>query len=108
MRAGRSVEDENQGGSSRYGHCYAVLFIVLFAVLMAVIDGTVVNIALPSMTRFFFADLSDSQWAITAYLITMTSLLLVFGQVSDYIGRARLFLWVGLSSRQARLPADYQ
>jgi len=91
MGIGNAVDAENQGGPSLYGQRLAVLFIVLFAVLMAVIDGTIVNIALPSMTRFFFADLSDSQWTITAYLITMTSLLLVFGQVSDYISRARLF-----------------
>jgi EmrB/QacA subfamily drug resistance transporter len=76
---------------SPFLHRYAVLFIVLASVLMAVIDGTVVNIALPSMTRFFAVDLSDSQWTITAYLITMTSLLLVFGKVSEYVGRARLF-----------------
>jgi EmrB/QacA subfamily drug resistance transporter len=80
---------------SPFRHRYAVLIIVLASVLMAVIDGTVVNIALPSMTRFFAVDLSDSQWAITAYLITMTSLLLVFGKVSEYVGRARLF-FVGI------------
>ncbi|HUT37982.1 MAG TPA: MFS transporter [Methanoregula sp.] len=87
-----TVHDGEQGVFSEYGHRYAVLFIVLFAVLMAVIDSTVVNIALPSMTRFFSAELSDTQWTITAYLITMTSLLLVFGHVSGYVGRARLFL----------------
>ena len=85
----------NKGGNvpdvSPFRHRYAVLIIVLASVLMAVIDGTVVNIALPSMTRFFAVDLSDSQWTITAYLITMTSLLLVFGKVSEYVGRARLF-----------------
>ncbi|MDO9550524.1 MAG: MFS transporter [Methanoregula sp.] len=80
---------------SPFRHRYAVLFIVLVSVLMAVIDGTVVNIALPSMTRFFAVDLSDSQWTITAYLVTMTSLLLVFGKVSEYVGRARLF-FVGI------------
>jgi len=76
-------------------HRYAVLFIVLASVLMAVIDGTVVNIALPSMTRFFAVDLSASQWTITAYLVTMTSLLLIFGKVSEFVGRARLF-FVGI------------
>lgn len=78
-------------GDPRYRHRYAVLLIVLVAVIMAVIDGTVVNIALPTMTRFFAVDLADTQWTITAYLITMTSLLLVFGKVSEYTGRARLF-----------------
>ncbi len=75
---------------------------------MAVIDGTVVNIALPSITRYYSTDLADTQWTITAYLITMTSLLLVFGQLSDYIGRARLFLLVSASLLQVRSPADFQ
>ncbi|MDP3565120.1 MAG: MFS transporter [Methanoregula sp.] len=87
--------DESGSTISPFRHRYAVLIIVLASVLMAVIDGTVVNIALPSMTRFFAVDLSDSQWTITAYLITMTSLLLVFGKVSEYVGRARLF-FVGI------------
>jgi EmrB/QacA subfamily drug resistance transporter len=88
--AGGKVRD-----ASPFRHRYAVLFIVLASVLMAVIDGTVVNIALPSMTRFFGVDLADSQWTITAYLVTMTSLLLVFGKVSEHVGRARLF-FVGI------------
>ncbi|MCX6696880.1 MAG: MFS transporter, partial [Methanoregula sp.] len=78
-------------GKLQYGHRYAVLLIVLVAVLMAVIDGTVVNIALPTMTRYFAVDLAATEWTITSYLITMTSLLLVFGKVSLYFGRARLF-----------------
>lgn len=89
------VGEEPVNDVSRFRHRYAVLFIVLTSVLMAVIDGTVVNIALPTMTRFFAVDLSDSQWTITAYLVTMTSLLLVFGKVSEHVGRARLF-FVGI------------
>jgi len=91
MNENKPAEEGNINDLSLFHHRYAVLFIVLASVLMAVIDGTVVNIALPSMTRFFAVDLSDSQWTITAYLITMTSLLLVFGKVSEYVGRARLF-----------------
>jgi len=82
---------DHGGQSARYGHRYAVLTIVLVSVLMAVIDSTVVNIALPTMTRFFEVDLPYTQWTITAYLITMTSLLLLFGKVSEFAGRARLF-----------------
>jgi EmrB/QacA subfamily drug resistance transporter len=95
MNENRSSAGKKNNDDSPFRHRYAVLFIVLASVLMAVIDGTVVNIALPSMTRFFAVDLSDSQWTITAYLITMTSLLLVFGKVSEYVGRARLF-FVGI------------
>ncbi|MDO9326141.1 MAG: MFS transporter, partial [Methanoregula sp.] len=95
MNENLPVDGKKGGELSPFRHRYAVLFIVLASVLMAVIDGTVVNIALPSMTRFFAVDLSDSQWTITAYLITMTSLLLVFGKVSEHFGRARLF-FVGI------------
>lgn len=95
MNPNNPSDGEKVRAASPFRHRYAVLFIVLASVLMAVIDGTVVNIALPSMTRFFSVDLSDSQWTITAYLITMTSLLLVFGKVSEYVGRARLF-FVGI------------
>ncbi|HZK30401.1 MAG TPA: MFS transporter [Methanoregula sp.] len=95
MKKNIPAERGNINDLSPFRHRYVVLVIVLASVLMAVIDGTVVNIALPSMTRFFSVDLSDSQWTITAYLITMTSLLLIFGRVSEYVGRARLF-FVGI------------
>lgn len=83
---------DGDGRCTLYGYRYAVLTIVLVSVLMAVIDSTVVNIALPTMTRSFSADLSQTQWTITAYLVTMTSLLLIFGKISEYAGRPRLFL----------------
>jgi len=57
-----------------------------------VIDGIVVSIALPTMTSYFGVDVAQSQWTITAYLITMTSLLLVFGKVSEYTGKVALFI----------------
>lgn len=75
---------------------YMVLIIVLIGIMMAVIDGVVVSIALPTITSFFNVDVSLSQWTITAYLVTMTSLLLVFGKLSEYFGRVRLFI-IGFS-----------
>ena len=71
---------------------YIILAIVLLGILMSVIDGNVVSIALPTITQFFNVDVAISQWTITAYLLTMTSLLLVFGKVSEYTGKTRLFL----------------
>ena len=59
---------------------------------MFVLDGSVVNIALPSITRYFNSDMAQSQWVITSYLLTTTSLLMIFGKISEYTGRIRLFL----------------
>ena len=69
-----------------------VAFIILLGIFMFVIDGSVVSIALPTITRYFHADVAQSQWVITSYLVTVTSLLLVFGKVADRTGKVRIFL----------------
>jgi EmrB/QacA subfamily drug resistance transporter len=66
--------------------------VIMAAVAMAVIDGIVVSIALPTITRAFSADIAQSQWICTAYLVTETSLLLIFGRLSEFTGKNRLFL----------------
>jgi len=66
--------------------------IIMAAVAMAVIDGIVVGIALPTITKAFSVDVAQSQWIFTAYLVTETSLLLIFGRVSEFTGKNRLFL----------------
>jgi EmrB/QacA subfamily drug resistance transporter len=75
---------------------YRILVIVLAGVFMAVLDGIVVSIALPTITETFGTDLDQTQWIITAYLVTMTVLLLPAGQLSEWTGRTRLFI-AGLS-----------
>lgn len=71
---------------------YAILAVVLAGVFMAVLDGVVVAIALPTITAHFGVNLDSTQWVITAYLLTMTVLLLPMGRISEYTGRAPLFV----------------
>jgi EmrB/QacA subfamily drug resistance transporter len=78
--------------SSAPTHKYVILVIVLVGVLMSVLDGIVVSIALPTITGAFAVDIASSQWTITAYLLTLTSLLLVFGRVAEFTGRSLLFI----------------
>ncbi|WP_329096504.1 MFS transporter [Actinomadura citrea] len=75
-------------GSRRWA---ALLFIGL-AQLMIVLDGTVVNIALPSLQRDLQISDGDRQWIITAYTLAFGSLLLLGGRIADYTGRRRAFL----------------
>ncbi len=79
---------EPRGAPNRY----LLLAVVLAGVFMAVIDGVVVAIALPTITGQFGVDLDTTQWVITAYLLTMTVLLLPAGRISEYIGRTPLFI----------------
>jgi len=68
------------------------MLMVLIGTAMAVVDGIVVSIALPTITDFFAVGVTGSQWVITGYLVTETSLLLIFGKISEYTGKRKLFL----------------
>lgn len=70
---------------------YIIMLMILTGVLMAVVDGSVVSIALPTITGYFNVSVAESQWVMTSYLVTLTSLLLIFGKVAERTGKARLF-----------------
>src|SRR5439155_2255547 len=55
------------------------------------VDQTVVNVALPAIRRDLHAGLATQQWVVEAYLLTLGSLLLVGGSLSDLFGRRRIF-----------------
>jgi EmrB/QacA subfamily drug resistance transporter len=71
---------------------YVILGIVLTGILMSVLDGNVVGVALPTLTQTFNVDLSLSQWTATAYLLTITSTLLIFGKLSEYTGKVKMYI----------------
>jgi EmrB/QacA subfamily drug resistance transporter len=62
---------------------------------IAFLDGTVVNVALPTIRRDLGGGLGVQQWVLDAYLLTMSALLLLGGALGDRYGRRRIFL-VGL------------
>ncbi|MGW1379779.1 MFS transporter [Streptomyces sp. NPDC002446] len=59
---------------------------------MAMLDSTVVNVALPRIGEDLDADLAVLQWTVTAYLLTLSSLILLGGALGDRYGRRRLFV----------------
>src|SRR4051795_3240809 len=68
---------------------------VCTGVFMLLLDVTIVNVALPDIQHAFGASLSDLQWVIDAYALTLAALLLTAGSVADLVGR-RLIFAVGI------------
>jgi EmrB/QacA subfamily drug resistance transporter len=58
---------------------------------LSFIDGTVVNVALPTLQREFGAGAADVQWVIEAYALFLSALILVGGSLGDQLGRRRVF-----------------
>ncbi|WP_419998848.1 MFS transporter [Streptomyces boninensis] len=70
---------------------WGTLLAVSAAQLLVVLDGTIVNIALPSAQRALEMSDASRQWAITAYTLAFGGLLLIGGRVSSALGHRRTF-----------------
>lgn len=68
-----------------------VLATTSIGAFMATLDSSIVNVALPTMSSHLHSDLSVLQWVVTAYLLTISSLLPVFGRIADLLGRRKIF-----------------
>lgn len=68
-----------------------VLAAVACGTFMATLDASIVNIALPTLTKELGADLYRVKWVVIIYLLVITCMLLPFGRLSDQWGRKRVF-----------------
>src|SRR2546423_9531669 len=72
-----------------------ILGFIGVAQFMVILDVTVVNIALPSISRALSFSATDLQWVVTVYVLFTGGLMLLGGRSADLFGRRRVFL-VGL------------
>src|SRR3954454_22955644 len=96
-----ATRTSHSGGQAarRIAHPGLVLLLIAGAQLMVVLDSTIVNIALPSMGRYFDKSQTDMTWAINAYTLAFGGLLLLGGRAADILGRRQMFiLGLGLFS----------
>lgn len=70
-----------------------VLAVAVLATFIAFLDGSVVNVALPAIGRELGGGLAAQQWIVDAYLLTLGSVILLAGSLSDLFGRKRVLLW---------------
>ena len=62
-------------------HSYLAVIAVLAAIMMGVLDGTIMNVALPTLSKEFDVTPSDSIWVVNAYQLVLTMLLLGFAAI---------------------------
>lgn len=81
---------------------YRVMATYIVGLFMTIIDGTAVNVALPTLAREFGVPSTDIEWVAVAYLLALAAVIPVAGWLGDRFGTKRMFcvslvLFVGAS-----------
>ena len=74
-----------------YSRKWLSLSVVAVGTFMSTLDSSIVNISLPAITDALNTNLATVQWVVTAYMLTITSLLLSFGRLADIVGRKLVY-----------------
>ena len=69
------------------------LYVLCTGMLMIVVDGTIVNVALPSIQDDLGFSQASLAWVVNAYMIPFGGLLLLAGRFGDLIGQRKIFLY---------------
>ena len=66
---------------------WLILAVLCASVFIIVVDGTIVNVALPTFVRELGATTSQLQWIVDAYVLVFAGLLMAAGSIGDRFGR---------------------
>jgi EmrB/QacA subfamily drug resistance transporter len=75
---------------------WLILAVLCTSVFIIVVDGTIVNVALPTFIRELGATTSQLQWIVDAYVLVFAGLLMAAGSLGDRFGRKGV-LMIGLA-----------
>ena len=75
-----------------YSRKWLIMSAVAMGIFLATIDGSIVNVALPTLITYLNTEFAIVQWVVLAYLLTLTTLLPVVGRLADMYGRKQLYL----------------
>jgi EmrB/QacA subfamily drug resistance transporter len=75
-----------------YSRKWYVMIAVSLGVFLATIDGSIVNVALPTLVRELQTEFAIVQWVVLAYLLTLTTLMLSVGRLADMIGKKSIYM----------------
>ena len=70
---------------------YRVMVVYIVGLFMTIIDGTIVNVALPTLAREFNVSSTDIEWVSVAYLLALAATIPAAGWLGDRFGTKRMF-----------------
>ncbi|MBN1324343.1 MAG: DHA2 family efflux MFS transporter permease subunit [Methanotrichaceae archaeon] len=83
---------QRAGAQGDVGHLNIIILTIVLASFMGALDSTIVNISLPSISRYFDVTTAMTSWILTVYLLVLSCLIVAFGRLGDLLGYKRVFL----------------
>ena len=77
--------------NDNYKNRWAILTIVLMSTFMATLDSSIVNVALPEMSKSLNVTSAGIQLVVTSYLIIISATILIFGRLGDMLGKTNVY-----------------
>ena len=74
-----------------YSRKWFVMVAVAMGVFLGTIDGSIVNVALPTLVREFDTTFPVVQWVVLGYLLAISTLTLMVGRLGDMIGKKPIY-----------------
>lgn len=70
---------------------YWAMLVIALTIMMAVLDGSIANVALPTIAKDMHATPADSIWVVNAYQLVITILLLPLASLGEIVGYRRVY-----------------
>jgi EmrB/QacA subfamily drug resistance transporter len=71
---------------------WLTLLVLSLGLAIIIIDGTIVNVAIPSIQKEFNASFKSLEWVNSIYSLVFASLIITWGRIGDQVGRKRIFM----------------
>lgn len=70
-----------------------VILIAGIGMFLSTLDTGIINIALPYLEKEFHSTVTITAWSVTIYVMALSATILLFGKISDRVGRFRICLY---------------
>ena len=77
--------------SIKHNNMWLILIATCLFTFMSTLDGSIVNIAMPTMSKDLAISMNEAEWIVSVYMITICCLLIFWGRISDTIGKVKIF-----------------
>lgn len=75
-----------------YKHKWHVMSVVGTGVFLATVDGSIINVSLPTLVRSLNTEFAVVQWVVLAYLLTITCTMASIGRLGDMVGKKSIYI----------------